>query len=375
MVIALIGGRLRLCDLGSTNGTFVDGVRITEAAVESTTALRLGRHTILELTAIEAIDPATVRFPALLGESPSMRALKTAMARIAATDATTLITGETGTGKEVIARAIHDGSDRRGRPFVIVDCGAIPGDLFEAELFGRDKGAYTGAVATVPGLFERADGGTLFLDEIGELPLDLQPKLLRAVQTRTGRRVGGTELITYDVRLIAATHRVLADQVTHGGFRADLYYRLAVACLEVPPLRERREDIPLLAARFARELGGGALALADATLDRLVAHAWPGNVRELRNLIERLMAGLPGEPELAGGAPAGDRSVAAIDPDRPFKSAKQAAIDEFERRFITELLDHHDWNIAQAARSASLDRVSIYKILTRLGIHRRPAAE
>jgi len=370
MIVADPNG-YRLRDLGSRNGTYIDGFVVTEAILCGRARLRIGA-TVLSVQFTD-VDDSLVEQGKLIGRSPPMIELRAQVERLAASDATVLVTGETGTGKEVIAESIHGASARCERPFVVVDCGAIPGELFEAELFGHERGAFTGAVTSSPGLFERADGGTIFLDEIGELPMALQPKLLRAVQTRTIRRVGGTRMIPCDVRLIAATHRDLRKQVAAGKFRADLYYRLAVACVSAPALRERGDDVALLARHFARDAAGnGALMSAlDAALSSLRDHAWPGNVRELRNVVERALCGC-GAPE----AVTGERSGFTVEVrfDIPFKDAKQAVMDEFDRRFITRLLEETGGNIAEAARAAGLDRVSIYKIMARLGMARRGSA-
>jgi two-component system response regulator PilR (NtrC family) len=230
----------------------------------------------------------------IIGESKALRDLLKMMERIASTTSNVLVIGESGTGKELVARQLHDWSDRAKKPFVAVNCGAIPENLIESELFGHKRGSFTGAVADKPGLFEVASGGTLFLDEIGELPLSMQVKLLRAIQSRTIRRVGGNEDQKIDVRLIAATNRNLEKMVADGTFREDLYYRLNVLMLTTPPLRERREDIPILvehffkkcAAKFGKELQG----VTPEAMHALENYAWPGNVRELENQVERAVA-------------------------------------------------------------------------------------
>jgi transcriptional regulator with GAF, ATPase, and Fis domain len=311
-----------------------------------------------------------------------MRELFARLERIAASDATVLVTGETGTGKELVAEAIHERSPRAAGPFVVLDCGAIPPNLVESELFGHERGAFTGALGAHAGAFERAHGGTVFLDELGELPLELQPKLLRVLERREIRRLGGSKPIEVDLRVVAATNRDLAVEVNRGRFREDLYYRLAVVQVVVPPLRERREDIPLLVEHFLAALPGGERTrLAPETIDLLRRHDWPGNVRELRNVLERAVlfadaAPPPPGPGLAPRAPAPpappafapDALNVAIDPTVPFKQAKQALVEEFERRYVTALLERHGGNISAAAREAGIDRMSIHKMLHRLRI-------
>jgi transcriptional regulator with GAF, ATPase, and Fis domain len=360
----------RLRDLGSTNGTYCNGLRVVEAYVQPGVTIALGDSVVRFTPLGDSVEMPLwneSRMCGLIGGSPLMRRLFDDIARIAATNATVLVTGETGAGKELVAEAIHERSPRADGPFVVLDCGAVPPRLFEDQLFGHEEGAFTGANRRAIGVFEAAHGGTLFVDEIGELPLDMQPKLLRAVETRRIRRIGGTEPIDCDVRLVAATNRDLAVEVNRGGFRADLYYRVAVAKLHVPPLRDRIDDLDALATHFA-ELAGGP------TVDPLPAefftwartHAWPGNVRELRNAVERAVA-------LHQFGPGEDTETTAalpldVDISVPFKQAKQTMIDAFDRRYVTRLLEAHDWNISAAARAAGVDRMSIYKLLTRLGI-------
>jgi two-component system response regulator PilR (NtrC family) len=266
----------------------VDEIRIiVEKAIEKKSLSSENRRLRTELR-------SRVRERNLIGTSRAMQRVVDLIAQVAATKANVLVSGESGTGKEIVARAIHDGSDRRDCPFVAVNCGAIPENLLESELFGHVKGAFTGAVSSKPGLFETAQSGTVFLDEIGELSLPLQVKLLRVIQERTFRRVGGTNDIRFDARLVAATNRRLEEEVAGGRFREDLYYRLNVIEVELPPLRERREDVPLLVAHFvekyASELGCEVARVSDAALEKLLEYDYPGNVRELENVIERAVA-------------------------------------------------------------------------------------
>ncbi len=374
--IALDERGYRVRDLESTNGTFIHGIRVNDAYVPPGTTISIGKTELRFVPLNESVSVPLwpePQFHSLIGRSVPMRRLFSILERIATTDATVLIDGETGAGKELIADAIHQQSHRADGPFVVIDCGAVPPNLFESELFGHEKGAYTGAVSTKPGAFERAHGGTLFLDELGELPLEMQPKLLRAVQSKQVRRVGGSQLIDCDVRLVAATNRDLAVEVNRGNFRDDLYYRIAVARVHVPPLRERKEDIALLVDHFVGQLGTKDRALPDDFVARARDYSWPGNVRELRNAVERALI-LPNHPAAFGAvAPArvsnGD-GWPPIDIELPFKVAKKQFVDEFDRRFTRALLDRHDWNISAAARAAGVDRMSIYKLLQRLGLER-----
>ena len=283
------------------------------------------------------------------------------MARVAPTEATVLLTGETGTGKEAIAEAIHQASGRAGGAFVVVDCGSIPHELIASELFGHARGSYTGATSDKRGLIEVASGGTLFLDEIGELALDLQPQLLRVIDKRQVRRVGETAPIDVDIRVVAATHRDLRAMVKAGQFREDLYYRLAVVRAELPPLRERLPDLPALARHFADEMGRSGFDLSAALLDQLARHDWPGNVRELRNVVERALSLGTSQLELSDdtprgggptGAPGSTRLATGGDPasvlELPFKEAKAALIEDFEREYLVHLLARHKGNISRA---------------------------
>jgi len=364
-------GGFVLRDLGSTNGTVVEGLRVVEAFLHPDARMRLGT-TEIRFKARDAKTEVPLHpeghFGPLLGESAAMRALFADLAKIAPSDATVLLSGETGTGKEVVAEAIHGASRRADGPFVVVDCGALPGNLVESELFGHEKGAFTGATSSFKGAFERADGGTILLDEIGELPIDLQPKLLRVLERREVRPLGAEAVRTVDVRVLAATNRVLEREVNRGAFREDLYYRLAVVRLEIPPLRERTDDVPLLARRFALEHG---VRLSETEIEKLSLHPWPGNVRELENAVER--AALMGGVELEGsprrdGSDASTAGPHSVDLDLPFREAKARLVEDFERRYAKEALARAGGNVAQAARRAGVDRMSFYKLLARLGI-------
>ncbi|MCB9551892.1 MAG: sigma-54 dependent transcriptional regulator [bacterium] len=320
---------------------------------------------------------APARFGRVIGHSAPMRAIFQHLERIASSELTVLIQGETGTGKELIAHAIHTRSDRRDRPFVVVDCSAIPRDLIESTLFGHERGAFTGAVAQHRGLFEQADGGTIFLDEIGELDIALQPRLLRVLENRELKRVGGDRTLHIDVRVLAATNRDLRQMVDDGRFREDLYYRLGVVPVRLPALRERRADIPLLIDEFLRELDGAARpTLSEDALDALIAYDWPGNIRQLKNAVIRARS-LADGPTLGLAdlliTPAPSAPPAPIDPDadlrcaidarRPFKDAKQDILDAFEAIYLRRLLTAHDGNISACARTAGLTRYHLRELL------------
>ena len=307
----------------------------------------------------------------MIGDSPALRRVLEQVAQVAPTDSTVLIQGETGTGKELVARAIHDAGARRDRPLVKLNCAALPRELVESELFGHEKGAFTGAFQQRRGRFELADRGTLFLDEVGELPLDTQAKLLRVLQEREFERVGGTRTLQVDVRVIAATNRDLHSQVAGGRFRADLFYRLNVFPIVVPPLRERRNDIPLLlqhfAAKTARKLGRPVNGFAPAFVDSARAYDWPGNIRELENVVERAM--LMSRGDLLDGAvlpPAASHGTATA-------SAADATLEEMERAHIRRVLERARWVIEGergAARILGLNPSTLRGRLRKLGIRK-----
>jgi DNA-binding NtrC family response regulator len=302
----------------------------------------------------------------LVGQSPEMVAIYKLVARLAALDTTVLIQGETGTGKELVARAIHQASPRAARPLVVVDCTALPETLFESELFGHERGAFTGAAASRRGLLETADGSTCFLDEIGELSRALQAKLLRVLHDRVIRRVGGNDPIPVDVRIIAATNRDLKKMVEEGTFREDLYYRLNVVTLSTPPLRERRGDIPLLAQHFlekyARAAGKAASGFARETLALLTAHAWPGNVRELEHVVERAVALSSSDLLLPDDLPAEVRTVAS---PRPAAPPDRLTLEEMKRWYVARVLEEVGGNKVRAAEILAIDRRTLYRILAR----------
>jgi len=363
-------------DLGSTNGTKVQGARVSEAVVGPGTVLKVGEVEVIlrvGVRTVEVLPSDKTYFGEAIGQSLSMRTIFGVLERIAPTVATVLFQGETGTGKDVLARATWTESDRAQKPFVVVDCGAVSYSLIESELFGHERGAFTGAVAARQGAFELAEGGTVFLDEIGELPLDVQPKLLRVLETREFRRVGGNRVLKTDVRVVVATKRNLEREIEAGKFREDLYFRLAVVPLTVPPLRARREDIPLLVEGILKA-GGRDLAVSDETMQALVAHDWPGNVRELRNVLDRAiyLARAAGQSELTlvslptAGSAAGD--VFHFDAAKSYRETRARYDAEFERRYVKWLLARHGSNVSAAAREAKMDRKHLHDIAKKHGL-------
>jgi DNA-binding NtrC family response regulator len=345
---------------------------LRQAVVPPGTLLRVGQATVrvgdgapasLELCSSEALS-------GLRGRSAVMRRLMAQVQKLAPSEASVLITGESGTGKELVARALHELSPRAGKPFVTVDCGALSPTLVASELFGHEKGAFTGADRQHAGAFEQAAGGTLFLDEVGELPAALQATLLGVLERRRFRRLGGRGEIAVDVRLVSATHRELRAEVNAGTFRLDLYYRLTVVTLRTPALRERPEDVPLYVEHFLRECGhdGPIEALiSPAAMQALAGHHFAGNVRELRNLIEATVAmGEPPALEVAGGAgsPPGG-VVLPVVLARPYKDARAALLDEFERRYLADVLARAGGNVSAAARLACMTRSHLNELLAR----------
>jgi len=311
-------------------------------------------------------------YQGMVGRSEAMRRVFELVEKVAPSDAGVLVLGESGTGKELVARALHARSRRAAAHFVPLDCGALPETLLESELFGHEKGAFTGAVRTTPGLLEFAEGGTFFLDEVCELPPSLQAKLLRALQERQFRRVGGRELLAADVRLVAASNRPIEQEVLAHRFREDLYYRLNVVRIELPPLRARREDVPLLVARFLEQFGREAerpvRGIAPETMEILQRYRWPGNVRELRNAIERAVS-LTGNrfllPEDLPEALRDGGDEAGAFPQGPFGRARAERLAAFEREYLTALLLGTRGNVSQAARIAGLARGSLHRLLRR----------
>ena len=371
-------------DCGSTNGTFVEGVLLREGEVKPGTSVRVGNSVFrIESAGLPSFVPVSsnASFGELQGESLEMRRVYALLERIAPTHATLLIEGETGTGKDVAARALHAASPRKEGPFVPVDCGAIPENLIESELFGHVRGAFSGALNDRRGVFEEAHGGTLFLDEIGEMPLSVQAKLLRALETRSIRRVGSNQERPIDVRIVAATNRSLAAAANAGTFREDLYYRLAVVELKMPPLRARVEDIPILAQHFFTRFAGAERKLPDAFLHTLSTRAFPGNVRELRNFIERSVS--LGFVESEGPSPraelmqtvsdAGLESVVPL--HLPLKDARQVWTESFEHIYVRSMLKKTGGNLTRAAELSGVNRRFLQRLVARLGLRATDAGD
>ena len=378
---------IEIRDLDTTNGTKHGGAKVGNVVLTGAARLRLGKHTEMDVepidTSVDLSEFPSDRFGDVLGTTLPMKRLFALLAKAAPTEATILLQGETGTGKEAIAEAVHRMSKRSRGPFVVVDCGSIPHELIASELFGHAKGSFTGANADKQGLIEAANQGTLFLDEIGELALDLQPQLLRVLDRRQVRRVGETQSVDVDIRVIAATHRDLRAMVKAGQFREDLYYRLAVVATHVPPLRERKADIPALVAWFADKMGRGGFAQSPALIDLLERHDWPGNVRELRNVVERALslgdaalhdlgegtARVPTGTDDDAGSSASRRAQSNPDVlELPFKEAKAALVESFERDYLQALLLRHRGNISRAASEAGIDRNYIHRLVKKYGL-------
>ena len=383
----------RVRDLDSTNGTFIREVRVIEAVLAPETEIRFGAARVVFAPSrrlVEVRPLEETKLGLMVGVSPAMRRMFDFVRKVAPTDATLLLEGETGTGKEALARTVHLQSSRAGRALVVVDCSTIPRELFESELFGHERGSFSGAISCRKGLVEEASGGTLLLDEVGELPLDVQPKLLRFLETGEVRRVGASRSVSVDVRIIAATNRNLVEMVAEGRFREDLFYRLNVLPVTVPPLRERREDIPLLVRHFLatapfNRMADGTCRVLDISPGALAQwnrYDFPGNVRELLNLLERSVA-LADSP-IIESLPQTEVSVRrARKFERPglaracfhpgeellgFKEAKDGLVAQFERAYLEDLLDRSGGNLAQAARSASMDRKHLRELLKKYGL-------
>jgi DNA-binding NtrC family response regulator len=378
LALDVAGDALRLVDLGSTNGTSVSGVRFVEVQVEGQGELvRLG-DSVLRVT---RVAPAIVTMPAVdsfgrvVGASPEMRRLYPLCERLAASDVPLVIEGETGTGKELLAESLHEKSARASGPFVVFDCTAVPANLIEATLFGHERGAFTGAVSANKGLFQEAHGGTLLIDEVGDLDIALQPKLLRAIERAEVRPLGGNRWINVDVRVMAATRRDLDKEIQAGRFRDDLFYRLAVARIELPPLRQRRGDIALLARHFWERLGGDGPLPYDL-LVRLENHDWPGNIRELHNAVARRLAlgdlassplatrpgNIASSPVAAGSqaspsnVPPDDVIARVIELGLPLSRSREIVVDDFERRYVQAVLDRHQGDATRAAQASGIAR-------------------
>jgi len=406
--VSVANGQFRLRDLGSSNGTFVNGIPVEQHVLEHGDRIRAGDSVLMFLnagapssTALPGpgpVDERTTRIngarPAgacrgaasdsasdilaevlagrvslqahdMIGDGPAMRLVYSRIRKLAPSDCTVLISGETGTGKELAARAIHQNSRRARRPFVAINCAALTEALLESELFGHEKGAFTGAHSLKKGKFEIADGGTIFLDEVGELAAPLQAKLLRALQHHEFERVGGTRTVRVDVRVIAATNRDLAAEVTGGRFRQDLWYRLNVVSVTMPPLRERREDIASLAAHFAAKYARGrAVELSPDALSALAAHDWPGNVRELENAIERAV--VLGSSDRISAEDLPEILAGQGEPESGGVAAFHDGVRDVKRRMILDAIERSGGNYAAAARLLGLNPTYLHRLLRNL---------
>ena len=360
----------------------LDDLRLVVKNAAETVQLRRENYSLRRRIEVERSQRG-----ALIGNSEAMQKVRGMIEKVAETDATVLVRGESGTGKELVARELHErNSVRRNGSFVAVNCAALPSELIESELFGHEKGAFTGAAARREGKFEQADGGTLFLDEIGDMSANVQAKLLRALEERRIERLGANESIPVDVRIVSATHRPLEQEITNGNFRADLFYRLRVLTVEIAPLRERREDIPLLAETFLRQAAEKyelpQRALSQAALRRLLEYNWPGNVRELKNTIDRAVIMAEGDEvvpkdlpdEITAGMTRSTLVEGETEPDGlrvPFTADFREDRREFERRYITRCLEHTQGNVTRAAEILDMHRQSLQHKLRQLGLGRR----
>jgi len=370
-------GRLRIRDQGSTNGTRLDAVEIKDAFAHGGEWLRIGA-TVMRIERVEANAASLPRtapsaFARVIGASPAMQRLYPLCDRLAKSDVPVVIEGETGTGKEALAEALHEAGPRARGPFVVFDCTAVPANLVESELFGHERGAFTGATQARKGMFELAEGGTLLIDEIGDLDLALQPKLLRAVERSEIRRVGGAKPIKCDVRILAATRRDLEQEVQEGRFRDDLFHRLVVARVELPPLRKRAGDVEILARHFWKALGGSDGGPPSGVLDAWSHHPWPGNVRELRNAVARQIALGDLDPAKRGSAaPAHDDALddelgAILARNLPYPRARRMVLAAFDRIYVERALEASGGSVVAAAEASGIARRYFQIIRERLG--------
>ena len=361
-------GQYIIRDLESTNGTFVNGLRVSEAFLNEGSIIKLGNTELRFIPVeekIELMPSKKDRFGDIVGKSKEMKEIFGILEKISKTDATVLITGETGTGKELVAKAIHENSHRSKKPFVVIDCSAIARNLIESELFGHEKGAFTGAVSTRHGAFEAANGGTIFLDEVGELEPDMQPRLLRVLEAREIKRVGSTSIIPVDVRIIAATNRELSAEIKKNRFREDLFYRLSVININLPQLRDRKDDISLLIDYFiktnkARKVKG----VAKETLNILINYSWPGNVRELRNVIERAIA-------LGASDYIEPKDLILLKPQASEKDTADLSgktLEEIEKSAIIQTLKAHKGNKTTTAKALGIAYSTLYEKMKKYGI-------
>ena len=377
-------------DLDSRNGTRIGGMAVRNVTLFRDTFIELGETTLALRLLEEPLDlplSLATEFGEAIGHSPAMRYVFALLERAAQNDATVLLEGDSGTGKDVLATALHSESRRADGPFVVVDCGALPRDLVESELFGHEQGAFSGAVGQRKGAFELAHGGTVFLDEIGELPLEVQPKLLRVLENRSFRRIGGSRPVDVDVRVVAATNRRLRQAVRGGSFREDLYYRLAVISVWIPPLSERRGDIAPIAEALFRRVTGDVAATLPVDLERLLSsYHFPGNARELRNVVERyatfrqadarlLFSHHQGPTGRAGSAPpavapaAGDEASEVFSElaGLPYHEAKRRALEQFQKDFLIAAVTRANGSVPAAAKALGLRKTSLYRMLSAMG--------
>jgi transcriptional regulator with GAF, ATPase, and Fis domain len=375
-------GHIWVRDRESRNGTILDGVRVTEAQLQLGSVVQLGETPIALYPRwqVREVDPSNERhFGHLYGNSLAMREVFAILERVAASDATVLVEGESGTGKEVVARSLHEASARASKPYVVFDCTTVTKELAESELFGHTRGAFSGAVGDREGAFGQADGGTIFLDELGELPLDLQPKLLRVLESGEIRRLGDTRYRKVDVRVVAATNRDLHAEARRGRFRSDLLYRLSVIRVQLPPLRARPEDIAIIAERLLSGRLAPQSRIEGRNLERLMGYSWPGNVRELRNVLTRALALAPPRAEKASFdelvlnlvsdavSPATlGYAFPGVDAHLPYKEAKQRLMAQFDDEYVQALMRRHRGNVTQAAKFADLSRKHVYALLRRV---------
>jgi transcriptional regulator with PAS, ATPase and Fis domain len=379
--IQLVPDGYSIRDLKSTNGTSVQGVRIKSAFLDSGTEFQLGSTRIIFCPMQETMEYKISQhesFGKLIGKSVPMRRVFHLAEHYAKTNSTIMIEGETGTGKEVLAEEIHRHSKRRDKPFVVIDCASLAKELVASELFGHTKGAFTGAITDRTGAFEHANGGTIFLDEIGDLAPELQPQLLRVIEKREVKQVGSNTPKKIDVRIITATNKKLSNEVNAGNFREDLFFRLSVINIELPPLRKRKEDIAMLTEAFLTEFLGNESQNKVANFTEATRafrnHEWPGNVRELRNLVEIASYSEQETIDLTTFLYLGrtrklehnqsDRFSA----NRPFKVVKQELIQEFEMQYIRDLLEKHNGNVSQAAKQAEIERTYLQRLIRKYGL-------
>ena len=355
--------RFFIKDLGSTNGTFVNGKRVVEAFVDDGTPFEIGQAKLMFVVMKESqemIQPKEDYFCGMISKDKSMREIFGLIQTLQSSITPVLIQGETGTGKELIARAIHENSPRKSKRFISVNCGAIAKELIESELFGHEKGAFTGAVTSREGLFELANGGTLFLDEIGELPMDLQPKLLRVLESGELRRVGSSKNTMVDVRIIAATHRNLAQEIHNQKFREDLYYRIYVLPITLPPLRDRKGDIEFLVDHFLKS----AKIMNSSALTKLMDHDWPGNIRELKNVVERALVISNGDAKIE----ASHIQFAQV-PGKPRLRPSIITLEEMERITIIDALNKNRWKKTETAQKLGIAKSTLHEKLRKYGIN------